>query len=249
MFEHMDTIKVNTSQNVAIDYPVAGLGERIAARLIDLLFFFVLYILFILVGLISSVIKGEVVIMILLIIYLLGYVFYNFLFELFFNGQSIGKRFLKIKVISLDGGQPTMGQYFMRWLFRLVDFVFTLQIGGLIAIAVTENKQRIGDVVAGTTVIKMVPRTTMAHIAFHPPQIEENYTPVFSMVQQLTDRDVELIHEVIVTYYQTRNRDIVIAMANKIASYLNVKKPEQMNELDFLNAVIKDYNHLTSFMA
>ena len=246
MFGHMDTIKVNTSQNVTIDYPVAGLGERIAARLIDILFFVILYILFILLGLISSVIKGEMVIMVLLVIYMIGYVFYNLVFEIFLNGQSIGKRFLKIKVISLDGSQPSLGQYFMRWLFRLVDFVMTLQVGGLISIAVTENKQRIGDVVAGTTVIKMVPHTSMAHIAFHPPEVEQNYTPMFPMVRELSDRDVELIHEVITTFYKTGNRDLILVMGPKIATLLGIAKPSEMNELEFLNAVIKDYTYLTS---
>jgi uncharacterized RDD family membrane protein YckC len=247
MFGYMDTIKVMTSQNVAIDYPVAGLGERIAARLIDLLFFFILYILFILLGLIFASIKGELVILVLLIGYTAGYVFYNLLYEIFLNGQSIGKRFLKIKVISLDGSQPTLGQYFIRWLFRLVDFGLSLQTGGLISIAVTENKQRIGDVVAGTTVIKMVPRTTMAHIAFHPQQVEQDYTPTFLTVQQLTDRDIELIHEVITTFYKTGNRELILATAS--ATLLGITKPESMNELEFLNTVIKDYNYLTSFTA
>jgi len=249
MFGYMDTIKVSTSQNVAIDYPVAGLGERIAARLIDLLFFFILYILFILLSLIFTAIKGEVIIIGLLIAYTAGYVFYNLVFEIFFNGQSIGKKFLKIKVISLDGGQPTIGQYFIRWLFRLVDFGLTIQTGGLISIAVTENKQRIGDVVAGTTVIKMVPRTTIDHIAFRPENIEEDYTPLFPMVQHLTDRDVELIHEVIRTFYTNGNRDLILTMSAKTAGILGITKPVEMNELEFLNAMIKDYNYVTSFTA
>lgn len=245
----MDTIKVNTSQNVAIDYPVAGLGERIAARLIDLLFFFILYILFILLGLIFSSIRGDKVIYVLLIVYVAGYVFYNLLYEIFLNGQSIGKRFLKIKVISLDGGQPTLGQYFIRWLFRLVDFGFTLQTGGIISIAFTENKQRIGDVVAGTTVIKMVPKTSMAQIAFHPPEVDQDYTPMFPTVQQLTDRDIELIHEVILTFYKTGNRELILTTGPKTAKILGITKPQTMNELEFLNAVVKDYTYLTSFTA
>jgi uncharacterized RDD family membrane protein YckC len=249
MFESMDTIKVNTSQNVAIDYPVAGLGERIAARLIDLLFFFILYILFILLGFIFTSLHGDLVIVVLLILYGVAYVFYNLLYEIFLNGQSIGKKFLKIKVISLDGSQPTLGQYFIRWLFRLVDFLFTLQTGGLISIAVTENKQRIGDVIAGTTVIKMVPRTTMDHIAFHPPIVEENYVPLFPTVQQLSDRDIELIHEVIATFYKTGNRELILITGPKTAQLMGITKPSGMNELEFLNAVVKDYNYLTSFTA
>ena len=82
------------------------------------------------------------------------------------NGQSVGKRILKIKVISLDGSQPSIGQYFIRWLFRLVDFALTAQVGGLICVAVSKNKQRIGDIVAGTTLIKTVPYTQLDHMLF-----------------------------------------------------------------------------------
>lgn len=237
----METIKVNTSQHVDIDYPVAGLGERIAARLIDLAAFFGLYMLVILLAVLAG---PETLLYVLLIILGTVYVFYNLICEVFMNGQSLGKRLMKIKVISLDGSQASIGQYFIRWLFRLVDFVMTAQIGGLIAVAVSENKQRIGDMVAGTTLIKTVPRTNIEHIAFHPS--EEEYTPVFKNADLMSDRDIELVHEVILTYYKTFNTDLIYAMSAKVAGHLSVSIPQGMNELNFLTTIIKDYNHLTS---
>lgn len=244
----METIKVNTSQHIDIDYPVAGLGERIAARLIDLGMFFVLYIIFILlvaVTGISGMIKSTSYFLPIVIgIYAASYVFYNLICEIFMNGQCVGKRIMKIKVISLDGGQPTIGQYFIRWLFRLVDFPLTAQVGGLICVAVSEKKQRIGDIVAGTTVVKTVPRTDFNHIAFHP--IEEEYVPVFHNTSLLNDREVELIHEVITTYYKTYNTDLIYAMSGKVAGLLSVSIPSGMNEMEFLKTVIKDYNHQTA---
>lgn len=250
IFELMDTIRVNTSQHVDIDYPVAGLGERIAAALIDLGLFIGLYLIFILlaiVGGLSGAINGSPYIFFILIgIYLGAYVFYDLIFEIFMNGQSIGKRLMKIKVISLDGSQASIGQYFIRWLFRLVDFTLTAQMAGLICIAVSQNKQRIGDMVAGTTVIKTVPHTNFNHIAFHP--VEEEYTPVFNNTSQLNDRDVELIHEVIDTYYKTFNADLIYAMSAKVAALLSVERPEGMNEMTFLKTVVKDYNYQTSLV-
>nr|WP_121269666.1 RDD family protein [Pedobacter schmidteae] len=244
----METIKVNTSQHVEIDYPVAGLGERIAARLIDLAIFLGLYIIFLLLialtGLSAGMDNTPYLIIGLLIIYGASYVFYNLICEIFMNGQCVGKRVMKIKVISLDGSQASIGQYFIRWLFRLVDFGLTAQVGGLICIAVSTNKQRIGDIVAGTTVIKTIPRTNFNHIAFHP--VEEEYVPVFSHVNMLSDRDIELIHEVIATYYKTYNTELIYALSAKVASLLSVTIPAGMNEMDFLKTVVKDYNHLTS---
>jgi len=245
----METIKVNTTQHVDIDYPVAGLGERIAARLIDLGMFLGLYIIFIiliaLTGLSGAIKSIQYLIPVLLITYAASFVFYNLICEIFMNGQCVGKRLMKIKVISLDGSQPTIGQYFIRWLFRLVDFGLTMQVGGLICIAVSEKKQRIGDIVAGTTVIKTVPQTDFSHIAFHP--VEEEYISVFSNTTTvLSDRDIELIHEVIATYYKTHNTELIYTMSGKVASLLSINIPQGMNEMEFLKTIVKDYNHQTA---
>ncbi|RZL38121.1 MAG: RDD family protein, partial [Pedobacter sp.] len=151
----METIKINTSQHVEIDYPVAGLGERVAAYLIDFGMFLIIYffalIAFAITGLENSFNNSSIVI--LVIIFGICYVFYDFLCEVAFNGQSLGKKLLKIKVVSLDGGQASIGQYFIRWIFRIVDFTLTANLLGFISVAVSEKKQRIGDVVAGTTLI------------------------------------------------------------------------------------------------
>jgi len=239
----METVKVNTSQHVDIDYPVAGLGERVAARLIDLGIFFALYIVFLLVTL-NLRSSSSIVIVMMVVLFGGGYVFYNLLCEIFMDGQSVGKRVMKIKVVSLDGGQASFGQYFIRWIFRLVDFVITGQVGGLICIAVSEKKQRIGDIVAGTTLIKTIPRTSFENIAFHP--VEDGYVPVYPNVHQLSDQDVELMHEVIHTFYKTANFELIHVMSAKVAGLIGSPIPRYEDELIFLNTVIKDYNHVTS---
>jgi uncharacterized RDD family membrane protein YckC len=241
----METVRVSTSQHVDIDYPVAGLGERVAARLIDFGLFIAIFLIFLLFFSITGLINSSrIVVVVMLLIFGAGFVFYDLICEIFMNGQSIGKRLLKIKVISLDGAQPSLGQYFIRWVFRIVDFVLTSWVGALICVAVTENKQRIGDIVAGTTLIKTVPRTQFEHIAFHPAA--EEYVPVFDTVSEMNDRDIELIHEVLNTYYKTRNTDLIYQMAAKVTNHLRVSIPEGMNELEFLKTVIMDYNQITA---
>jgi hypothetical protein len=160
------------------------------------------------------------------------------------NGQSFGKRLMKIKVISLDGAQPTIGQYLLRWLFRIVDFTLTGGLCGLISVAVSDNKQRVGDMVAGTTLIKTEPRTKENDIAFIPG--EESYEPVYTQATQLSDRDIELIHEVIRTYLQTGNTTVVYNMAEKVREHLNIAARQDINSLQFLQIILKDYNHITS---
>lgn len=241
----METVKVNTSQHVDIDYPVAGLGERIVARLIDLGFFLLLYILLMTMAVTIGSRIIDKAMMVFVIIVAVTYVFYNLICEIFMSGQSIGKRIMKIKVISLDGGQPTLGQYFIRWIFRLVDFLLSAQVGGLICIVLSEKKQRIGDIVAGTTLIKTVQRTKFESIAFRPVT-DEGYVPVFQNAYVLRESEVELIHEVITAFYKTAQFDLLKVMSDKVAVLLSVNPPKYGNEMDFLNTVIKDYNHVTS---
>lgn len=241
----MNHVSVVTSQNIAIDYDVAGVGERIAARMIDYAIFLAIYLFFLIsagsLGLIDN--SGYII---LLIIFGVLFVFYDLLCETLFNGQSIGKRVLHIKVISLDGYQPSLGQYFLRWLFRFVDFTLTLQVGGLICAAVTPNKQRIGDLVAGTTLIKTVPRTSLDAVVFKPQIREDDYVPLLPEAMQLSDQEIALVHEVISNFNKSGNDMLIYKMAMKVRETIGVTIPEAMDELQFLQQIIKDYNYLTS---
>lgn len=237
----MQTIRITTSQNIDIDYEIAGLGPRILARILD----GVLFILIMAAGAIFvSLTEGtlsDIGVGILVAIYILLYVFYDLLCEIFMNGQSIGKKVMKIKVISLDGGRPSVGQYMLRWLFRIVDFSLTGSLCALISAAVSEKNQRVGDMVAGTVLIRTNPRTKMQDIAFAPPE-EEEYTPVFPEAAQLTDKDIALVHEVVANYIQSGNSVIVYNTATKLKQVLNVET--DMDDLRFLQTLTKDYNYI-----
>jgi len=241
----MDHISVITTQNITIDYDVAGVGERIAARIIDFAIFIAIYILFSIIIASVGLVFDQSAMLVLLVVYGILFVFYDLLCETLFNGQSIGKRVLKIKVISLDGYQPSLGQYFLRWLFRFVDFTITAQVGGLICVAISPNKQRIGDLVAGTTLIKTQPRTSLEAIAFRP-QEDENYVPIITEVGTLSDDDISLVHEVLHNFNRSGNNMLVYKMATKVQEVMQIKIPDGMNELQFLQQLIKDYNYLTS---
>lgn len=244
----METIRVSTAQNVDIDYEVAGLGERIVARLIDLAGFAVLYII-VLILMIASFRNSGTLGVVLIIIFLVIFVFYDLVCELTMDGQTFGKKIMKIKVISLDGGQPTFGQYLMRWIFRVIDFGFIFGWGlvALVCVAVSKNHQRIGDMLAKTTLIKTVPRTKIDQVAFGFA-LPDDYQPVFKEVLHLNDRDAELIFEVLSGFYQTGNTDLIYSMATKIKEHIAIVIPAGMNELQFLETVMKDYNHLTAQM-
>lgn len=245
----METITISTAQNVDIEYEVAGLGERIAARLIDLAGFAILYIVVLILMVAAQFSTSGNLSIVLIIIFAVIFIFYDLVCEMTMDGQSFGKKIMKIKVISLDGGQPTFGQYLMRWIFRIIDFgvMFGWGVVALVAVAVTEKHQRIGDKLAKTTLIKTVPRTRIDNVAFSF-SLPEDYEPTFKEVLHLNDRDAELIHEVLTGYYTTGNPDLIYAMAAKTKTHIAVNIPAGMNELQFLETVMKDYKHVTANM-
>ena len=216
----MQTVKIKTSQNIEIDYEVAGLGERILARIVDtgvfIGIFYIIYfiVIFFYLAQIQRFESGEgfpVFLIVLLIIYSLIAIFYDLVCEIFFNGQSIGKFAIKIKVVNIDGARPTIGQYFLRWAFRLLDFGITFGIGAIISVAVSEKKQRIGDLVAGTTLIKTKPRVMLDELFLN--STDDTYEPVFPEVSNLSDGDITLVHEVISNFKMTGNSSVVYNMA------------------------------------
>lgn len=233
----MEIITVHTAQNIDIDYEIGGLGERILAKLIDYAIF--LPFLFITIFL-APVLSREALGIYAIAVYSL-FVFYDLICEVFFNGQSLGKRVMKIRVISLDGARPSFGQYLLRWLFRLVDFAVTGGLGALISAALTENGQRIGDLVAGTALIRSVPRAQNKDMVY--VKVDDDYMPLFSQVSQLSDKDIALVHEVISTYYKVGNSTIVYTLAEKVKTVLGIAPPPQMNSLVFLQTLIKDYSY------
>lgn len=241
----MHTIRITTSQNIDIDYEYAGLGERILARLIDLGLYLALYFAAaILESLLSlskiSILNGFQFPVIMFVLVLL-YAFYDLICEAFFNGQSVGKRVMKIKVISIDGCQPSFGQYLMRWLFRIVDFGITFQLGALVSVVLTEKNQRIGDLVAGTTLIRTHPRTNFNQVAFAP--VDENYQPVFQEASQLRNSEIVLIHEVIENVRRSDNFPLLYQTAARLKQHLNIAAPYGMDDLAFLETLVKDYNY------
>jgi uncharacterized RDD family membrane protein YckC len=70
------------------------------------------------------------------------------------SGQTIGKKFTHIKVIKEDGSKCDFGSALVRNILRIIDHLPFLYILGIILIAATEKKQRLGDMLGKTIVVK-----------------------------------------------------------------------------------------------
>lgn len=243
----MDTIKINTTQNVALDYTAAGVGNRLLAIIIDTVIKYayvsiLLYILFN-VGT-NSLYKYDydgnetvnVFVLVVLIIILIPFTFYHLLSEMFLNGQSIGKRIMKIKVVKLNGTQPSVGSYIARSMFRLIDD----SIVGLITIAVSKNSQRFGDMAAGTTVIELAKRVTLKDTILSMQT--SDYQIVYTQVALMNDTDINTIKEVLDFHSKQNQPKFLEALASKIKTKYAIQSSDQDN-WNFLNTILKDYSH------
>lgn len=234
----METIRVRTTQNVFIEHPIASLGDRMLAYLIDALIltaynflcFFILE---------EYTFSTTVSVLIISVPFLL----YHPVFEILMNGQSPGKRQMRIKVVSLDGSSPTIGAYLMRWLFRLVE-VFALRGAlAIVTIAASGKGQRLGDVAAGTSVVKLVRQeATSSDTVF--ASAEEGYEPSFPQAAQLNDHDLSTIYEALEVSRDTGNSVPVTLLTEKVKSVLGIES--DLPPVKFLYTIIKDHNQLVS---
>jgi uncharacterized RDD family membrane protein YckC len=239
----MATIAITTTQNISLEYTLASIGDRIVATLVDLgiflAYFFVAAMFISFVGDSLGTTSSWI-----FISFFLPIAFYSLLSEIFFNGQTVGKRVMGIKVISLNGNQPSFGQYLARWLFRLIDLWSFSFVVGTITIAVTEKHQRVGDLVAGTTLVKLKPKTAIQETIF-TAVAPENYIARYPEVVHLKDGDMQLVKEVLNNVAKTGNTMLALQTKEKIEQVLGIMS-QQPDAIDFLHTILADYNHLTA---
>lgn len=241
----MAVISITTTQNIGLEYDLASLGERMVAAIIDLVII-IGYIIVINLFISLGPLTFDNFTWIIYFIIFLPVNFYSLLNEIFLNGQSVGKRVMGIKVVSLNGKQPSFGQYLIRWLFRLVDIWISFFVLAVIVVAITEKHQRLGDIVAGTTLVKTRPRTTVQQ-TLYMPVAESNYIANYPEVIQLSDSDMQLVKEVLISVQKSGNNLLAYQTMEKIESVLNIKSRHE-DPINFLYALLSDYNHLTSKM-
>jgi uncharacterized RDD family membrane protein YckC len=236
----MDNIRIQTTQNVDIEYELASIGDRILATLLDYLFFLAYFLFILLIASLTSWILFKS--MAILSLLALPILFYDLACEVFFQGKSFGKMIMKIKVVKLDGTQANFGAYLLRWLLRIID---TRLFGGaiaLIVILINGKGQRIGDMAAGTTVIKMKQKVQLSDTILS--KVNSDYTVVFPETAKLTDTDVAIIKEVMQVCIRSNNYEGMNRLVLKTKATMGVST--NLPNVQFLNTVVEDYSHLGS---
>ncbi|MEO8068668.1 MAG: RDD family protein [Flavobacteriales bacterium] len=230
----MDAIRIDTAQNVGVDYEIASLGDRGLAWFFDVLVLGGYMVTF--AWILSEL--GNVHSWVFWVVLGVPYFFYDLISEISLNGQSIGKRARKIKVARLDGGRPTLGQYVMRQVLRPIDSISYL---GALVILMNGKGQRLGDLAAGTCVVSMRKRTSLDDTLL--VEVDQAHVPLYPEAVRLTDAQAQLIKEVLYRNRGDNRARILLQASEKVQVILNVRTDQKPQ--DFLIRVLKDYVALT----
>lgn len=232
------SVLVHTSQHVTLEYQPASVGDRMLATLVDYGVFIGWAIIL---GLLSRGLNSSSFVspLVLGLFYLGPIVFYDLLCEYLLNGQSIGKIALNIRVVMLDGSQPGLGAYLLRWVLRIVESgTFFFGIIPIVTVAANGKGQRLGDIAAGTTVVKVKPSVSLDDVLTQPTQ--ENYQVMFQEVRQLTDHDISVVQDVL-----RRGDDWAVSQAADRVKEVT-GSTTTLGDRAFLYQIITDYQFITS---
>lgn len=238
----MNEFQIETAQNVGINQNVANIGERIVAYLIDSIAI-TLYTVAMILILVSLNLEFGDAWAIYLLISLPAFM-YHVLLETFWNGKTLGKALMKIKVVKLDGSKPTFAAYLIRWLLRVVDISLSSGAVAIISILAKGNGQRLGDIAAGTTVISEQKRVSIKDTILQP--IPDGYQPTYHQVTMLTDKDMQTIKTLYNNAKRKGNHNIIVSLHHQLIKVMQVEPTEK--PIQFVDTVIKDYNYYTQNM-
>lgn len=152
-----DRISVATPEGVTLEVAVAGVGSRFAAGLVDqLLRFALLGALALLGGVVAreAGASGEFLGALLIVAVFLVQFGYDVLFETLASGRTPGKRWTGLRVVKVGGGPVGFVASAVRNVLRIIDSLPGFYLVGMLAVLFTRNNQRLGDLAAGTLVIR-----------------------------------------------------------------------------------------------
>ena len=227
----MSYIEIHTTQNIGLEYEIASIGERFIAALLDrlLLFFWMMAW-----GLIFQALNISLSAWLLIMIGT-PVLFYFLLCELLFNGQSIGKRIMSVRVAKIDGTAPSFGDYFLRWVFRLVDNIAV----SIVCMMFTPKCQRLGDLAAKTCVI----RTKNMIKLVKAPEILSNYTILYETATLLSDHDVALIAQIISNPVTLRSQTSLKKLTDKVK--MITQTSFEGDDIEYLKKILADHHYLS----
>jgi uncharacterized RDD family membrane protein YckC len=232
-------------EKVKLNFNLAGVGSRFAAILIDtgfqgILLTAVFYLGFDFIQMDSAWITAAIFV---------GYfaIFYGYfiLFETLWNGQTPGKRIINLRVIQADGSSVTFSKVLIRNILRVIDSLPFIYGVGIISVFASEKKQRLGDMAAGTVVIKENLNNAPAAMEFQVREMPWTDTARLS-IHKVTEEEFAVLKKYLLRR-PALNLDEIVAWDRKLtlffAEKLGISSEEAGNPQDFLAQIAALYQN------
>lgn len=202
-------LEIDTPENIAFGYPLAGIGSRFIAALVDTTLILLLQAIVIVLGILltgmffadASASLFDPGGLLLGIIGLISFAFlwgYYIFFELLWNGQSPGKRLTGLRVIRSDGSPISLAESTIRNLIRFIDFLPLFYAAGVLTMFIDGKDRRLGDLAAGTLVVREQGRALriedLAPAAAKPDALPFSLIKIGDLpLEKLTEEDLDLV--------------------------------------------------------
>lgn len=235
----MEQFQIETAQNISIAQNTAHLGDRMLAYIIDTLIIVIYYVLMFWLLLALNVEPGDQW-AIYMLMGLPAFLYY-LLMETFMDGKTIGKNFLNLRVVKLDGTKPGFSNFFVRWILRIIDV--TISSGGVavFTILIRGKGQRLGDIAAGTTVISEKRKVFLKDTLLR--ELPTDYSPQFPQVTVFKDKEMQTIKNLFDSAKRNGNHKVILSLNNRIKEVTQIHS--DLQPIDFVDVVIKDYSYYT----
>lgn len=270
----MPSIKIPTNFNIDLEFEVPEFFRRIAALVIDYI------IVYIYIRIVAAILEASAPsygdgneddwlnMHWATIFLILGPVFaYHLIMEITMNGQTPGKKIMRLRVVNENGGKAGISQLFIRWMLREIWFVLILAIGlnkeaegekagavfmvlavlayfitDIVLVVTSKKGQRIGDLLAKTILIRTTTKSNIEDTVFI--EVADSYVPSFPQIMQLTDRDINSIKHILENARKRGDFSMAESAASRIKNHLKIESG--MSAFDFLDVLLKDYNYLST---
>jgi len=239
----VNKIEITTTQNVTIEYELSPLIYRVIAFILD---FVIIAVACSILSLIIGGIFGNLAEIVIYFTIFPIIFFYSLAFEMLNNGQSIGKKALRLRVIKKDGSRTLFLDYAMRWVFRTIDIYGSLGSIGSLGILSSTNNQRMGDFLANTIVVRVGKTERMKLQNLLRLNQLEKYVPTYPQVVKMDEEVMLIVKETIQKYekhFNYAHQKALDFLVEKIITELELEPPK--NKITFLKTLLKDYVVLT----
>ena len=231
--EYEDTLKVGSAGAMVMQYPIAGLGSRSYAFIVDIHIRFILatawwllfYLITILMG--DSLTSSSTLAKSLLYTSIIGssliYFLYHPVLEIMMKGRTPGKRIAGIRIVTLDGSVPSIPAILVRNVFRILDSMPLVYVVGIGACLLTPKQVRIGDLAAHTVLI-------------HEEVMQDKAIEIMSQAaieSTLAPSQIEVLHDLLQRWKQL-DRDSRVRVGQKLlqAAGVEVVPETSISKLD-----------------